>query len=33
MPTDDDYPYEVCPVCGVTVEDHGDVWCPAEESA
>jgi len=27
---DDDYPFEVCPVCGVPVEDHGDDWCPAE---
>jgi hypothetical protein len=26
----DDYPYMVCPVCGVPVEDHPDVWCVGE---
>jgi hypothetical protein len=28
VPEDDDYPYEVCPVCGVPLEDHDDFWCP-----
>jgi hypothetical protein len=27
VPEDDDYPFEVCPVCGVPVEDHDDDWC------
>jgi hypothetical protein len=31
--TDDDYPFEVCPVCGVPVEDHGDDWCPGSGKA
>jgi rubrerythrin len=31
---DDWYPeFEVCPVCGVPVEDHPDVWCPADDAA
>ena len=32
MLEDDDYPFEVCPVCGVPLEDHGDDWCPDGEA-
>jgi hypothetical protein len=29
---DDDYPFEVCPVCGVPLEEHGDDWCVGGET-
>jgi ribosomal protein S27AE len=25
---DDDYPYELCPLCGTVLEEHDDRWCP-----
>jgi hypothetical protein len=31
MLEDDDYPFECCPLCGVVLEDHPDVWCLAED--
>lgn len=33
MTEDVDYPAECCPVCGLSVEDHGDDWCPARVDA
>jgi hypothetical protein len=31
LPEDDDYPYEICPVCGTVLEEHPDDWCVGGE--